>query len=111
MHVLASKSKRTKEFFRRKSNDDEPMVRTNDEPMDASSTKSILPKPETNRKTNEPVNKVKQRRGYGKKNKRKMKINKINLSLLGTNSAGLKSKQESLLNSINMFQPSLIKCD
>ena len=65
---------------------------------------------ESPRRAEEPakIRKIKHRRGYGKKNGRKNKIQKINLSLIGTNAAGLKSKKESFLNIINKFSPSIV---
>ena len=102
MYVLASKRKKCKPFFRKK-HDDEPLDEPDDKPLDADSTKPVPSK------TNEPMkcrNKI--RRGYGKKNDRKNKTKKINLSIIGTNAAGLKSKQESFFNMINTFKASII---
>ena len=48
------------------------------------------------------------KRGYGKKNKRKNLVNKINLSLIGTNAAGLTSKKESFFNILNKYRPSIV---
>ena len=55
-------------------------------------------------------NKNKTRRGNGRKNNKNFKnANKvIELSILGTNANGLLGKQESLINNINHFKPSII---
>ena len=50
----------------------------------------------------------KTRRGYGKKNQKKYNLKKINISIIGTNAAGLKSKKESLFNAINTFKASIV---
>ena len=63
------------------------------------------------RKTrSKPKSAVKHRRGYGRKNAKKVRNNdkSVNFSLLGTNAAGLNPKRESLHNVINIFQPSVI---
>ena len=59
---------------------------------------------------NKNKNKNKTRRGNGRKNNKNLKnANKvIELSILGTNANGLLGKQESLLNNINHFKPSII---
>ena len=53
---------------------------------------------------------MKTRRGYGKKNKRKNKNNIKDefFTIMGTNSAGLNSKIESLYSLINRFKPTVI---
>ena len=84
MHVLASKGKWKKQFFRKhkeSSVNDEPMA--DDESMDSNSSEPVPPKSlELSRKTEQPINKNKTRRGYGKKNKRKNKEKIINFSVL-----------------------------
>ena len=57
-----------------------------------------------------PNSKIKYRRGQGKKNSRKNGKGKQSheFSLLGTNSAGLNSKKESLFSLVNRFTPSVI---
>ena len=52
--------------------------------------------------------KNKTRRGYGQKNRNKNLGNKQNLTIVGTNSAGLTSKTESFFNLINLLNPSII---
>ena len=53
---------------------------------------------------------MKTRRGYGRKNARKIKqkTKNVNFSLLGTNAAGLNSKRESLYSVINLMSPSVM---
>ena len=57
---------------------------------------------------NKTKNKNKTRRGYGKKNKKHDIEKGYELSIVGTNSAGLTSKKESLYNIINILKPSII---
>ena len=82
-----------------------------DKPVDDTSTKpvpeSTLECTRVPRKRKQPV---KTRRGYGRKNKRRNKNEYKNVffSILGTNSAGLNSKKESLFSVINRFKPSVI---
>ena len=52
--------------------------------------------------------KGKTKRGYGKKNIRKQSINKVNLSIIGTNAAGIKSKIDSFFSVINIHKPSIV---
>ena len=52
--------------------------------------------------------KNKTRRGYGNKNRNKNMGGKQNLTIVGTNSAGLTSKRESFLNIVNTLKPSII---
>ena len=52
--------------------------------------------------------KGKTKRGYGKKNNRKQSINKVNLSIIGTNAAGIKSKIDSFFSVINIHKPSIV---
>ena len=63
---------------------------------------------ETKLSTKKYLKKRSIRRGYGKKNERKNKLNQINLSIIGTNSAGLRGKMESFYNLINEYSPSII---
>ena len=111
-------------------------VGTNDKPLDVSSSEPVhhkslefsksKPKPEsvapgedgkellkvhnkiitTENKTKQTKNKT--RRGYGPKNKRNKTEKNQELSIIGTNSAGLTSKKESLFSLINTFKPSII---
>ena len=53
-------------------------------------------------------NKKKTRRGYGNKNRKNKTENKQNLTIVGTNSAGLTSKKESFFSLINILNPSII---
>ena len=53
-------------------------------------------------------NKKKTRRGYGEKNRRKNLEKKQNLTIVGTNSAGLTSKKESFFSLVNILNPSII---
>ena len=48
------------------------------------------------------------RRGNGKKNRKKLSFKEIQISIIGTNAAGLKSKKESLFNAINTFKASIV---
>ena len=59
-------------------------------------------------KQSEEIKNTKTRRGYGQKNKRRKRTNQINLSLIGTNSAGLTSKKESFYSIINKYKPSIL---
>ena len=52
--------------------------------------------------------KSKTRRGYGRKNRKHKCENKLELSLVGTNSAGLNTKRESFFHLVNTVKPSLI---
>ena len=85
----------------------------NDEPMARKFSKTVSPKSMDQYGTTKISKKtVKQKqtstkRGYGKKNKRKNKSKVINLSLLGTNAAGIKPKMESFYHTINKFRPSI----
>ena len=85
VHVLASEDDRSKTFFREKHNN---------ESVDPSSTKPISSKSLTMEFQRKMNSRKKIRRGYGKKNIRKNKSNEIKLSIIGTNSAGLKGKKE-----------------
>ena len=105
MHVLTPKGDGSEDFFREKY-DDEPMA--NNESLAASSTKPIPIKSMESEREIKSRKKRKIRRGYGKKNIRKNKLNEIKLSIVGTNSAGLKGKKESFFSLINMFSPSII---
>ena len=64
---------------------------------------------EQSNKSKEPVRfkQTKTRRGHGKKNEKRNKTNKIDLSIIGTNSAGLKSKMESFFSVIKIFRSSI----
>ena len=67
---------------------------------------------DTSGKSKEPVNTkehkgTKTKRGYGKKNRRKNKLKMVDLTLVGTNAAGIKSKMESFYHTINKFKPSV----
>ena len=115
MHVFPPKGKfwQFRQFFFRKKQSDKSLATA--KPVDAGATKSVLPQPsklESPRKA-KPINSKsekndtkdnnkehgnknrKTKRGYGMKNRRKNKTQQINLSIVGTNAAGLKSKQES----------------
>ena len=63
---------------------------------------------EFKREINSSKKRKKTRRGYGVKNLRKNNLNEIKLSIIGTNSAGLKGKTESFFSLINIFSPSII---
>ena len=136
MHVLTSVDKWGILFFREPqgilSSDESMAVQTSNESMDDSTTKPLHTK---SLGSSKPVfgatkpdsgyvepqhadhreklktkigNKNKTRRGYGNKNKRNNRIKNINLSILGTNSAGLTSKKESLFSIVTLFKPSII---
>ena len=132
MYVLTSETKLNKLFFRKQqgiSSANEPLAfQSSDESMDDTATKpvhtkSVESKPNKskpkqleltkNRKEllnkNKIKNKKRTRRGYGTKN-RKNKLIKINqnLTIVGTNSAGLTSKKESFFNLVNSLNPSII---
>ena len=80
-----------------------------DEPM-GTDPKPVPPKsldlPVTQKKSVK-IKKTRTKRGYGQKNKRKNKTKMVNLSILGSNAAGLKSKLESFYNTLNKFRPSI----
>ena len=57
---------------------------------------------------NKSNDKKKTRRGYGSKSKNKNNKENLELSIVGTNSAGLTSKKESLYSLINIIKPSII---
>ena len=128
---------RTKPFFRELqailSDDESITVGTNYKPLDGSFTEPVYDKSlesskskhltlqgngkePTIEKQNEYVknNKItkqarnKTRRGYGPKNKRNKIEKNQELTLIGTNSAGLSSKKESLFSLINILKPSII---
>ena len=97
---------------------DEPM---DDESMDDTANKSLEhAKPlEKDRKheqksgiveANKGCPNKRTRRGYGKKNKRKINkgIKKVKFSLLGTNANGILGKQDSLDSLLNKFRPNVI---
>ena len=52
----------------------------------------------------------KTRRGYGKKNRKKINngMKKLEVTLLGFNANGIKAKKDSLEENIDNFQPSVI---
>ena len=110
MYVLASKGKWSQPFFREElASNDEPLA--NDKPMDAKLSQSVPTKPLAlpgKSKLSEEIKNTKTRRGYGQKNKRRKRTNQINLSLIGTNSAGLTSKKESFYSIINKYKPSTL---
>ena len=114
VHVLAPKvSWHQQPFFRQKLSKDESRNEylANDEPMVAKPAPS---KPvDESGKSKEPVKtgklkRTKIKRGYGKKNRRKNEIKMVDLTLVGTNAAGIKSKIESFYHTINKFKPSII---
>ena len=77
--------------------------------MAPGSSNSVLPSmEETKSRVKKYMIRKSTRRGYGKKHNIKNKQNKIKLSIIGTNSAGLKGKMESFFNLINHFSPSII---
>ena len=79
-----------------------------DKSVDSRSSKPVLSTMETKLSTKKYLKKRSIRRGYGKKNERKNKLNQMNLSIIGTNSAGLRGKMESFYNLINEYSPSII---
>ena len=79
-----------------------------DKSMDPRSSKPAPSTMETKLGTTKCLKRKSTRRGYGKKNERKNKINQINLSIIGTNSAGLRGKMESFFNLINEYSPTII---
>ena len=94
VHVLAPKvSWNQQPFFRQKLSNDESRNEylANDEPMDA---KPAPPVDESGKSKElvktEKLKRTKIKRGYGKKNRRKNKIEMVDLTLVGTNAAGIK---------------------
>ena len=119
MHVFTpknSKESELKPFFR--TNDptlehDQPMDEPNAKPLECPKSleheklgklrfKAVEENNEKKKKSN------KTRRGYGKKNKNDKGYKNVGFSILGTNANGISGKQESLKNTVNHFQPSVI---
>ena len=116
MYVFTSKSEskqgESSSFFREEYDDESLAI---DKSLDSTSSKSDFSKYarlESTRKEGplpKLINKNKKgRRGYGKKNRKKNIIKNINLSIVGTNAAGLKTKKESFFSLINTFKASII---
>ena len=106
-----------REFFFREKHDDESLA--NDKSLDAAATKSVLSQggylePSWENKQINSMNKLlnqKQKNldmDMAKWINEKNKIQRLKLSIISTNAAGLKSKQDSLFNTINKFKSSMI---